>query len=177
MKQTPPTVVARLRRGFSLVEVVIAVGIAASTVTLMIGLLPAGLSNFREAMNVTVSSQLGQRLLYEAAQTDYTTLTATPLTKPWRYFDEEGTELPGAAGAAFHVLTRVQPTTAIPTTAGGVAQPNLATVIVQVALNPGGRVLPLAGAPGSNMDPPEGTVAPEAGVTVTTFTGHVARTL
>lgn len=177
MKYTPSTVVARLRRGFSLAEVVVAVGIAASAVTLMIGLLPAGLSNFRQAMNVTVSAQLGQRLLYEAAQTDYTTLTTAPLTKPWRYFDEEGSELPNAAGASFHVLTRVQPTTPIPTTAGGMAQPNLATVIVQVALNPSDRTLQVAGVPASNMDPPEGTLEQQTGIEFTTFTGHVARTL
>ena len=168
----------RSRLGFSLVEVVVAIGIAASTITLMIGLLPAGLSNFRDALNTTVTSQIGQRLLYEAGQTDYAVLTAAPATKPTRYFDDEGTELPDETGAIYHALTRVQNSTAIPSAVGGAAQNNLATVLVQVVLNPENRTLTLAGAPVGPTDPPEGTLDPTStNQKFATFTGHVAKSL
>ncbi len=168
----------RSRLGFSLVEVVVAIGIAASTITLMIGLIPAGLSNFRDALNTTVTSQIGQRLLYEAAQTDYQVLTAAPATKPWRYFDDEGTELTSEAGAIYHALTRVQNTTSIPTEAGGTPQPHLATVIVQVALNPENQELPVAGPSTGPTDPPEGTLdSSMTSLKFSTFTGHVAKSL
>lgn len=175
MKISPQPITSR--RGFSLVEIIVAIGIAASTVTLMIGLLPAGLSTFRQAMNVTVTSQIGQRLLYEAAQTDYSVLIAAPATKPWRYFDDEGRELPNATNAIFHALVRVQPTTMIPTAMGGTAQPNLATVLVQVALNPENRDIALTGAAADASDPPEGTIPPDSKIEYTAFVGHVAKTL
>lgn len=165
------------RRGFSLAEVLVAIGIAASAITIMVGLLPAGLTTFRQALNTTVTSQIGQKLLYEASQTDYTVLTAAPATKPWRYFDDEGSELPDSAGAIFHALVRVQSGTEIPAVEGGSLQPNLATVIVQVVYNPDGRILPLSMAPAGPNDPPEGTIEPAAGVQFVSFTGHVAKNL
>lgn len=167
----------RRRSGFSLVEVLVAVGIAATSMTLLLGLLPAGLSTFREAMNTTVTSQIGQRLLYEAAQTDYNVLTTAPLTKPWRYFDDEGGELPDATGAIFHVVTRVEPATSIPGPLGGVIQQNLASVLVQVVHNPEARQIPQAGVAAGNGDPPEGTVDPTSSFDFVTFTGHVAKNL
>ncbi|TDU67198.1 uncharacterized protein (TIGR02598 family) [Prosthecobacter fusiformis] len=174
MKSLPP----HARQGFSLVEVMVAIGIAAAAITLMIGLLPAGLSTFREAMNTSVTAQIGQRLLYESAQTDYSVLVAPPATKPWRYFDDEGSELPDATGAIFHALIRIQPSTSIPSgTAGGTLQPNLATVIVQVALNAENRDIPITTAPGGPADPPEGTIQPDSGFNFTAFTGHVAKNL
>lgn len=166
----------RSRRGFSLAEVLVAIGIAASTVTLMVGLLPAGLTTFRQALNVTVTSQIGQRLLYEANQTDYTVLTAAPATKPWRYFDDEGTELPDASRAIFHALVRVQSSTHIPA-AGGTVQPNLATVIVQVIYNPENRPLTLTPPPLTPNDPPEGTIQPDPTIQFVSFTSHVAKNL
>lgn len=174
MKHNP---MSRRRMGFSLVEVLMAVGIAATSMALLIGLLPAGLSTFREAMNTTVTSQIGQRLLYEAAQTDYNVLTQEPLTKPWRYFDDEGGELQDARGAIFHVVTRVEPTTTIPGPQGGVIQKNLASVIVQVVHNAEDRPIPQATVPASPGDPPEGTVEPDSRFDFVTFTGHVAKNL
>lgn len=167
----------RLRSGFSLAEVLVAIGIAASAVTIMVGLLPAGLTTFRQALNVTVTSQIGQKLLYEASQTDYTVLTTAPLTKEWRYFDDEGSELPDATRAIFHALVRVQPDTQIPKAEGGAAQANLATVIVQVIYNPQNRVLNITAAPAGPNDPPQGTIQPEPGVQIISFTGHVAKNI
>lgn len=138
------------QRGFSLVEVTLAVGIAAFGLAALMGLIPTGLSQFRDAKNVTVSSQIAQRLLKEAAATDYETLlgvsagTSTPTSlveKEVRYFDDEGIELKTSDGnpqasAIFHTYMRVLPKTLLPDSSGGALPKSnmLATVTVQLSL-------------------------------------------
>ena len=52
--------------GFSLVEVVIAVGVAAFALVALLGLLPSGLKTFKSTMNTAVGSQIAQRVRYAA---------------------------------------------------------------------------------------------------------------
>src|ERR1700742_1236811 len=66
------------RQGFSLVEVVLALGIVAFAFVAILGLIPAGMSTFRQAINISVCSQIGQRVIGDAFQADYDTLL-TPL--------------------------------------------------------------------------------------------------
>lgn|GEM_PF-6307406 len=48
------------RRGFTLIETAFAIGIVAFAFVALIGLLPAGLTNFREAMDPSVGAQIGR---------------------------------------------------------------------------------------------------------------------
>lgn len=108
--------IAELRSsGFSLVEVVLAVGVISFAFVAILGLLPAGLHQFRQAMDTSVASQISQRIIQDAQQTDFDILTevntvakrdpasTTPFTsmvypaggspRAVRYFDEQGNEI------------------------------------------------------------------------------------
>ena len=58
-------------RGFSLIEVAIAVSILTICLVALIGLLPAGMSNFRKAMDTTTSAQIAQRILHDMEQAEF----------------------------------------------------------------------------------------------------------
>jgi uncharacterized protein (TIGR02598 family) len=102
--------------GFSLVEVVLAVGVIAFAFVAILGLLPAGLTQFRQAMDNSIASQIAQRVIMDAQQSDFDlvidsahnsrgsvnpiraksfaasdTAKANPLYI--RYFDEQGNEI------------------------------------------------------------------------------------
>lgn len=64
------------RSGFTLIEVTISLGIVAFVMVSLVGLLPAGLSNFRTAMSQTIESQIVQGLSEEIALTDFANLAA-----------------------------------------------------------------------------------------------------
>lgn len=96
--------------GFSLVEVVLAVGVVAFAFVAILGLIPAGLTQFRQAIDTSVCAQIAQRVIMDAQQTDYDLLidkTGLPSSVPdyytfrapmvanseFRYFDEQGNEV------------------------------------------------------------------------------------
>ena len=58
-------------RGFSLIEVAIAVSILTVCLVALIGLLPAGMSNFRKAMDTTTTAQIAQRILHDMEQAEF----------------------------------------------------------------------------------------------------------
>jgi len=144
-----------IKRGwaaFSLVEVTIAMAVVSFAFVSLFGLIPTGLNTFRQAMDTSVGSQIIQRVLNDAQQTDFDQLIvdkngnpiATTGVKATRYFDDQGTEITsGSAGAIYYVNTRVMPATVMPS-AGGTPPPeatnsDLATVTVQVVNNPGNQ--------------------------------------
>lgn len=73
----------KLRQGFSLPEVTLALGIAAFGITTILGLLPQGLSNVRKAGNVAAASQISQHILRTLDQT----AADTPSEMRRYYFD------------------------------------------------------------------------------------------
>lgn len=101
------------RAGFSLVEVVLAVGVVAFAFVAVLGLLPAGMTQFRQAVDTSVCAQIAQRIIMDAQQADFDVLTDKTVTAPnggtpipnytfrapsvgdgaFRYFDEQGNEV------------------------------------------------------------------------------------
>ena len=90
------------KQGFSLVEVVLALGVVAFAFVAILGLIPAGMNSFRQAINISVCSQIGQKVIGDAFQADYDTLltplgasvdSTTEFLANYRYFDEEGNEI------------------------------------------------------------------------------------
>jgi uncharacterized protein (TIGR02598 family) len=138
------------KAGFSLVEIALAIGIVAFGIVAVFGLLPLGMNIFRQSTDTTVGSQIFQQIVSEAQETDFDQLikdkTNSPISaggtgvKTIRYFDNQGNELKAAAGAIYYVNTRIQPATDSPANPPA-SNPNLATVTIQVANNPGGRSL------------------------------------
>lgn len=144
--------------GFSLVEVVLAIGLVAFAFLAIFGMLPTGLGISRQAMDASVGAQIAQRIINDAQQSDFAellkdasgkTIAGTNQTgrKAERYFDDQGGELPAAGKrlAIYHVNTRVTPATAMPKTGTSNGDNvHLAAVTVQVANNPGNRELALS---------------------------------
>ena len=90
---------ARCSLGFSLVEVVLALGVTSFTLLGMVALIPAGLSSAREAADATTESQIIQ---YSRNQLELTTFTNLPSwTGTKSYFDFQG--LPTTQGAASQI--------------------------------------------------------------------------
>ena len=89
-------------RAFSLVEVVMAMGILSVGLLTTIGLLPVGLSTMRSAMDCTVNAQIVQQVTTEATLTAFTNLDAYISTGP-QYFDQEGQKVAAPSQRRFAV--------------------------------------------------------------------------
>lgn len=136
---------------FSLVEVTLAIGIVAIAIIPVFGLIPTGLNAFHQAIDASVGSQIAQRIINDAQQTDFKTLIknasgetqTTPFPQSTRHFDDQGNEVkdtdPAAASAIYQALTVITPISSMPQADGN---PNIATVSVQIANNPSKKPLP-----------------------------------
>jgi uncharacterized protein (TIGR02598 family) len=131
--------------GFSLVEVALAIGIVAFAFVALMSLLPAGLTTFRRALDISICTQIAQRIVGEAQQVDFDVLTdkanlpssaqgkeySFRMHRPgsaqiWiRYFDEQGNEIipsrpPNLSAeetlkVIYAVNTRIVPRVTLPT--------------------------------------------------------------
>jgi uncharacterized protein (TIGR02598 family) len=103
------------QRGFSLIEVVLAVGVVAFAFVAILGLIPAGMGQFRQAIDTSVCAQIAQRVINDAQQAEYATLideknlpvslqnfafrmptvalSDSNHARCMRYFDEQGNEV------------------------------------------------------------------------------------
>src|SRR5262249_8294149 len=108
----------RRTSGFSLVEIALAIGIIAFAFVALMSLMPAGLTTYRRALDISICTQIAQKIVTEAQQTDFDTLSDANNTiaklpasgapghdysfrmhypgtsDVWvRYFDEQGSEI------------------------------------------------------------------------------------
>lgn len=123
-------------RGFSLVEITLAIGVVAFAFVGLFALLPAGLATFRQAMDTSVGSQIVQRIVSDAQETDFEVLLESAVEKnkgassqyyrlPIRYFDDQGTEVAVTAEAPTEEeLTRILYTVRIRGSNPGKANPS-----------------------------------------------------
>ena len=142
MRLTPQTRSPHAARsGFSLVEVALAIAIVSVALVSILSLMSTGLGNYRQVMDTTICAQIAQRVLNDAQQADFRTLTdytatqdkpagfsfrAPTVLKPTlRYFDEQGLEVIPASGkdtldadqkrrVIYWVNTRITPRERIP---------------------------------------------------------------
>ena len=140
LRGVPPARFRAVRRtGFSLVELVLAIGIVSFAFLSLFALLPAGLTIFRQSMDTTIGSQIVHRIINEAQQTDYPTLIAVPASE--RYFDDQGNEVETIADSIYTVEITVTAPTTLPN-ASTPDSTSLATMVVKFANNPGHRSAP-----------------------------------
>jgi uncharacterized protein (TIGR02598 family) len=154
-----------------LIEVAIAVGILAVALVALLGLLPGGMTNFRKAMDTSITAQIAQRILFDMQQAEFAQIIDAPAsgtdtispdytftapkrgTQQFRYFDEQGVELipPNngttlsanqALAMVYQVNIRVMPTASVPAKGDTIAG-TVALVTVQVARNPGNKTIPV----------------------------------
>lgn len=89
---TPKKPRTSLRSGFSLVEVTIAVAIAALGFITLLGLLPSGINMARQAAQMSTGARIMQKLSGEMQSVSWEDITWTGYS-PLRYFTSEGTEI------------------------------------------------------------------------------------
>lgn len=129
------------KAAFSLIEVILALGIVAVAFVPVVGLLPLGLQSYHEANDNSIKAEIFQRIVNELQQTDFETLTSSP-NPPYRYFDYQGNEVTASEQYIYQVNTRISSTTDLPEGAQpAVNNSNLAIVTIQVANNPAHAVM------------------------------------
>lgn len=126
-------------RAFSLVETTMAIGIVAFALVGMLGLLPAGLTTFRKAMDTSTSSHIVQQMVTDLQQGDFGALSQPQAI---RYFDDQGNSMTSPAEAdgtqaLYYVNTVAQTPSSLP---GGPSS-SLATVTVEIVKNPSHQTL------------------------------------
>lgn len=105
MKKTPPSIFLFPVRylGFSLIEIVIALGVVSFAMMGIVGLIVVGMNTFRSSMDTSVQARIAQRILNEAQVGDYENLAGYEA-----YFDGEGKEVEAQdAGRRFIVAVTV----------------------------------------------------------------------
>lgn len=80
------------RSGFSLVEVTLSIGVIAFAFVALLGLLPAGLSSFRAAIDTSNEARIVQSLVGKVQMTDFNEIPHLDygVSEEVYYFDEEG---------------------------------------------------------------------------------------
>lgn len=127
---------------FSLVEVALALAIVSTAFIAIFGLLPVGLNNFKQALDNSIGSQIVQRLVNEAQQTDYSELIKITAAQPsTRYFDNQGSEVTSYDDSIYTAQVSVTTPTVLPNTSTPPTA-NLATVTILLANNPAHRASP-----------------------------------
>ncbi|XHR31170.1 MAG: Verru_Chthon cassette protein B [Chthoniobacteraceae bacterium] len=121
----------RGKRGFTLIEITLALGIVSFAFIGLLGLLPAGLQTFRSAVDTSVRSQIIQRICSDAMQADFDTLISNPPAD--RYFDDQGNEI-AQQRSMYQVRVQIGSSTDLPSSLETNA--NLATVQILIANNP-----------------------------------------
>ncbi len=89
--------------GFTLIEVVLALGVLSFAMVSLLGMIPMGLSTFKDAMNTTVESHIVQAVANDLLLTDFSNLGNA--SSPSRYFDDQGLELPDAGSNPIYTAT------------------------------------------------------------------------
>lgn len=148
-------------KGFSLVEVTIALAIVAFSLVTIIGLLPAGVTMSNRAGLNSAAAVIFEHVVGDARQTDYSKLVFPSSGQPnapvttgvsfripaLRYFDNQGAEVIPAnplsltdeekGKVVYHVNTRILTNTTVPSDKLPSVGQYLATVTFQIANNPG----------------------------------------
>lgn len=114
------------RRGFTLTEVVLALGVMGLAFVPLLGLLPVGMGNFRSSMDRSAAARVAECLANEARQSDFEQVQSSGNDL---LFDGQGNEVRDREAAVFQAKLMVLD-----------EDPHLKRLIIQVARNPGGAV-------------------------------------
>ncbi len=103
---------SKIRRcaAFSLVEVVLAVGIVGSVFTVLTGLMATGLTTFRQSSDRMISAQISQAILSEVSRSDWASLVDVSSGEPKSfsvgYFNGAGEKV-SSSGEAIYIARPV----------------------------------------------------------------------
>lgn len=116
-----------LSRGFSLVEVVMALGIVAFALTSMLGLFPVGLIIFRDSIESTVQTDVLRQLSVRFQETPFAEVTSS---QKMIYFSEQSQRVSNSADGLLGVTWDVVENTEMPAGTGTYTNSHLKTVQV-----------------------------------------------
>ncbi|MFN0129048.1 MAG: Verru_Chthon cassette protein B [Verrucomicrobiales bacterium] len=95
MNASPALLLTRHRRGFSLVEVTVAMGIVATVLVALLALLPYGMDSIREAKSTQVQARIANEIISEIQVADWGSEPAYKKLADYdgtiRRYDSEGT--------------------------------------------------------------------------------------
>ena len=125
-----------------------AIGIVSFAFVSIFGMIPVGLTSFRNAMNASIGSQIVQQVVTDLQQTSFKELTqdAASAQDHFRFFDDQGIQVgdPTKVGDANAVLTAAekakviyQAKIVVQTGTTALSSPSLATIMIDVVKNPG----------------------------------------
>ena len=114
------------KQAFSLVEVVVALGVIGFALTTLIGLMPVGLNIFRESMTATVQTDVLRQLASQFQETPFAALTNSP---KMLYFSDQSTLVTNAADALLGVSYTFTSNTSL-LSSNGYANSNLKTAVI-----------------------------------------------
>jgi len=123
MKTQPSTA----RRGFSLVEVVMALGLVSFVLVGLLGLMPIGLNTMRDARGDSLRAEIIKSVANTAQQTDFSLLGTINGTK--YQFDANG--LTNSTNAIYEAVLSTG-SVSVPTSTSPVTLPGLASVAIAI---------------------------------------------
>ncbi len=92
-------------RGFTLVEITLAIGIVAFAFIAIMGMVPVGLATFNKAVDSTVEARISQQIFSDAQQVKFSDVADTA---GGRFFDAEGRQVGTGAtppdGWVYHAM-------------------------------------------------------------------------
>ncbi len=126
--------VKRSKSGFSLVEVTLALGLVAFTVTSLLGVLPLALNTYKSTMDSSLRTHILRTIASELDQAPFDTITSSSLPNaPFRYFNDQGLELVEASDIAAHAAFKVCfKAVGTQTSAFGMSNPSLRPVTLEI---------------------------------------------
>ena len=119
----------RRQKGFTLVEVVLALGVASFGLISMMGLLTVGLKTAHDAMSATTETEIAQQMANQLQIANYSNIK-TQTTPTHYYFTQEGLQT-NAANAVY--FAKIAPPTAL-TVPGGTAATSLNTLTFVISI-------------------------------------------
>lgn len=136
-------------RGFSLVEVTMALGITAFAAMVLLAMMCSGMSSSRESVDRTVSAQIAQQLISMVQQTNWSEVPS--LAQEYFYFDDAGQMVDGPSdfSAVFAACILVEPSVSLASAGGGGENDRLAAIRVRVVRDPSHK---LSGVPTAEVD-------------------------
>ncbi len=139
------------RPGFTLAEVMIAMGIVASVMVALLGMIPLGVRSVREATNLTISGRIAQEVISNIQQSNWKDVMVNYNQKRF-LFDNEGFSIRegNKSRPSFEARVVIPPEEiSIGKTKYGVD--TLRKVLVEVEFTPDGIRVPLR--PGEKVNP------------------------
>lgn len=91
--------------GFSLIEVVLCLGIMSFAIVALLGLMPVGLQAFRQSIDVTTQAQIAQQITSEAQLADWSGPGNTYTNQPTYYYNDQGYRTTSSTSLTLYTVT------------------------------------------------------------------------